>query len=157
MKATSLLKKQHQEVRGLFRKVQKAEDTDTRQKLMTEISEKLTVHTTIEEEIFYPAVRGLGTEKAEDEVLEALEEHHVVKLVLEELPSLNPEDEHFAAKMIVLSELVEHHAGEEEEEMFVLAQKLGNATLEKLGEQMAARVDELAAEVREPAVSSRRR
>jgi hemerythrin-like domain-containing protein len=147
MKATSLLKKQHQEVKGLFRKIDKAEDGSSRQELMTQIIEKLTVHSTIEEEIFYPAVRGLGSQKAEDIILEALEEHHVVKLVLEELPTVDPEDEHFSAKMTVLSELVEHHADEEEDEMFVLATKLGDAELESLGAQLAARADELSRQV----------
>ena len=143
MKATSLLKKQHQEIKGLFRKIDKTEDASGRQDLMTQIIEKLTVHSTIEEEIFYPAVRGLGSQKAEDIILEALEEHHVVKLVLEELPTVDPEDEHFSAKMTVLSELVEHHAEEEEDEMFVLATKLGDAELESLGAQLAARAKEL--------------
>jgi (p)ppGpp synthase/HD superfamily hydrolase len=143
MKATSLLKKQHQEVKGLFRKIDKSEDASSRQELMNQIIEKLTVHSTIEEEIFYPAVRGLGSQKAEDIILEALEEHHVVKLVLEELPAVDPEDEHFSAKMTVLSELVEHHADEEEDEMFVLAAKLGDTELESLGAQLAARTEEL--------------
>jgi hemerythrin-like domain-containing protein len=143
MKATSLLKKQHQEVKGLFRKLDKSEKASTRQELMSQIIEKLTVHSTIEEEIFYPAVRGLGSQKAEDIILEALEEHHVVKLVLEELPTLDPEDDHFSAKMTVLSELVEHHADEEEGEMFTLATKLGDDELESLGAQLAERTEEL--------------
>src|SRR6266545_450898 len=143
MKATSLLEKQHQEVKGLFRKIDKSEDASTRQELMSQIIQKLTVHSTIEEEIFYPAVRGLGSQKAEDIILEALEEHHVVKLVLEELPTMDPQDEHFFAKMTVLSELVEHHADEEEDEMFALATKLGDAELESLGAQLAARMEEL--------------
>ena len=82
-------------------------------------------------------------------VLEALEEHHVVKLVLEELPTVDPEDESFTAKMTVLGELVEHHADEEEEDMFPLASKLGDEELETLGQQMAARADELTAETKE--------
>ncbi len=143
MKATSLLEKQHQEVKGLFRKIDKSEDASTRQELMSQIIQKLTVHSTIEEEIFYPAVRGLGSQKAEDIILEAVEEHHVVKLVLEELPTMDPEDEHFFAKMTVLSELVEHHADEEEDEMFALATKLGDAELESLGAQLVARTEEL--------------
>jgi hypothetical protein len=86
-------------------------------------------------------VRGLETRKAEEMVLEAYEEHHVVKLVLAELPRVNPEDERFEAKMTVLSELVEHHAEEEEKEMFKLAQKLGKGELEALGEQMEKRFE----------------
>jgi AAA+ superfamily predicted ATPase len=149
MKATTLLKKQHQEVKGLFRKVDKMEDATARQDLVAQIIGRLTVHATIEEEMFYPAVRSLWTQKAEDSILEALEEHHVVKLVLEELPTVDPEDEHFSAKMTVLSELVEHHADEEEEEMFVLAGKLGDRELETLGVRMAARTEELSASLQE--------
>jgi hypothetical protein len=74
-------------------------------------------------------------------VMEAYEEHHVVKLVLAELPRVNPEDERFEAKMTVLSELVMHHVEEEEKEMFKLAQKLGRNELESLGEQMEERFE----------------
>jgi len=152
-----MLKKQHQEVKGLFRKIDKAEAPGVRSDLMAQIIEKLTVHSTIEEEIFYPAVRRLGNQKTEDTILEALEEHHVVKLVLEELPTVDPEDERFAAKMTVLSELVEHHADEEEDEMFTLAVKLGDGELESLGMRMAARAEELSSGVQEKALRPVRR
>jgi hemerythrin superfamily protein len=157
MTATNLLKKQHQEVKSLFRRVQKTDDTEARQELTKEIINKLTVHAKIEEEIFYPAVRGIGTEKAKDLVLEANEEHHVVKLLLEDLPIIDVEDEAFTAKMTVLGELVEHHADEEEKDMFPLAQKLGEAQLEALGEQMAARAEALMGQTAEPAGRGRRR
>jgi hypothetical protein len=77
-------------------------------------------------------------------VAEALEEHHVVKLVLRELPQVDPEDERFEAKMTILSELVEHHADEEEEEMFKTAQRLGDDELKELGARMQARFEGLA-------------
>jgi len=157
MTATNLLKKQHQEVKSLFRRVQKTEDTEARQGLTKEIINKLTVHAKIEEELFYPAVRGIGTEKAKDLVLEAYEEHHVVKLFLEELPTIDAEDEAFTAKMTVLGELVEHHADEEEKDMFPLAQKLGEAQLEAVGEQMAARVEALTGQAAEPSGRGRPR
>ena len=144
MKATDLLKKQHKEVKGLFKKVEKTEDARERKQLMEEITRALEMHTRIEEEIFYPAVRGLETKKAEEMVAEAFEEHHVVKLVLQDLPNVDPEDERFEAKMTVLSELVEHHADEEEKEMFKTAQRLGNEELEDLGEQMEARMGDAA-------------
>lgn len=156
MKATTLIKKQHQEVKSLFRKIDKTEGPSVREDLMTQIIEKLTVHSTIEEEIFYPAVRSLGSQKAEDTILEALEEHHVVKLVLEELPTVDPADEHFSAKMTVLSELVEHHADEEEDEIFALALKLGDGELETLGMRMAARAEELSSRMQESGRSARR-
>ena len=141
MKATDLLKKQHKEVKALFKKVESTENARERRRLMNEIATALEGHTTIEEEMFYPAVRGLETQKAEEMVLEAYEEHHVVKLVLAELPQVDPEDERFEAKMTVLSELVEHHADEEEKEMFKVAQKLGKEELEALGEQMEERFE----------------
>jgi hemerythrin superfamily protein len=143
MKATELLKKQHREVKGLFKKVEKTENARERRPLMDKIAEALKMHTRIEEEVFYPAVRGIGTKKAEEMIAEALEEHHVVDLVLVELPKVDPEDERFEAKMTVLSELVEHHADEEEEEMFPVAEKkLGDEELEALGERMQAMMGE---------------
>jgi hemerythrin superfamily protein len=143
MKATDLLKRQHKDVKTLFKKIERAESARERRQLLNEVAGRLEGHTVIEEEIFYPAVRGLETSKAEEMVLEAYEEHHVVKLVLAELPRVNPEDERFAAKMTVLSELVEHHAEEEEKAMFKLAQKLGKDELESLGEQMEERFEAL--------------
>jgi hemerythrin superfamily protein len=137
MKATDLLKKQHKTVKALFKKVENTEDGRQRRQLMEQIANELKIHTKIEEEIFYPAVREIGTSKAEELVDESFEEHHVVDLVLAELPKVDPEDERFAAKMTVLSELVEHHADEEEEEMFPMAEKkLGRERLQQLGEQM---------------------
>jgi hemerythrin superfamily protein len=137
MKATDLLKKQHKNVKALFKKVEQTEDGRRRRQLMDEIANELKIHTKIEEEIFYPAVREIGTSKAEEIVDESFEEHHVVDLVLAELPQIDPEDDRFAAKMTVLSELVEHHADEEEDEMFPMCEKkLGRERLEQLGEQM---------------------
>jgi hypothetical protein len=141
MKATDLLKKQHREVKSQFKKMESADSPRLRRQLMAEIARNLEAHTIIEEEIFYPAVRGLETRKAEEMVFEAFEEHHVVKLVLAELPRVNPEDERFEAKMTILSELVEHHVEEEEKEMFKLAQKLGKDELEDLGGQMEERFE----------------
>ena len=151
MKATDLLKKQHKEVKALFKKIEKTENGRARRQLMDEIATALKGHTVIEEEMFYPAVRGLETQKAEEIVLESLEEHHVVDLVLAELPKVNPDDERFEAKMTVLSELVVHHADEEEKEMFKLAQKLGKQELESLGRQMAERFEAVRGQVREAA------
>jgi hypothetical protein len=143
MKATDLLKKQHKEVKGMFKKMEKTEDPRQRRQLMEEISSALEAHTVIEEEMFYPAVRELDSKKAHEMVDEAFEEHHVVKLVLKELPSVDPSDERFEAKMTVLSELVEHHADEEEDEMFKLAAKLGADELQDLGAQMESRFEQM--------------
>jgi hemerythrin superfamily protein len=137
MKATDLLKKQHRSVEKLFKKVENTEDSRGRRQLMEQIATELKLHTKIEEEIFYPAVRELGTSKAEEMIDEAFEEHHVVELVLAELPKVDPEDERFDAKMTVLSELVEHHVEEEEGEMFPMAEKkLGAERIKELGQQL---------------------
>jgi hemerythrin superfamily protein len=137
MKATDLLKKQHRQVEKLFKEVEKTEDPKQRRKLMEQITADLKMHTQIEEEIFYPAVREVGTAKAEEMIDAAFEEHHVVDLVLAELPQVDPEDERFEAKMTVLSELVKHHVEEEEEEMFPMAEKkLGAERIKELGQQL---------------------
>ena len=141
MKATELLKKQHREVKTLFRQVKKA-DARGRRAGMDEIAAKLEAHMRIEQEIFYPAVQEIGTKKAEEIVPEAFEEHHVVELVLGELPGVDPKDERFEAKMTVLEELVEHHVEEEEKEMFKLAEKLGSERLAELGDEMQSALGE---------------
>jgi len=138
MKATDLLKKQHREVKGLFKKIDKTENAGERRKLMETIAQELQMHSTIEEEIFYPAIREIESKKAEKMVDEAFEEHHVVKLVLAELPKVDPDDERFEAKMTVLSELVEHHVEEEESEMFKIAEKLGADRLSTLADEMTS-------------------
>src|SRR6187431_521360 len=106
MKASQLLKKQHRDVEKLFATALKTEDPKARRRAMDEIKAQLEHHTNIEENIFYPAVRELGTKKAEEMIGEAYEEHHVVKLVLAELPKVDPSDDAFEYKMTVLKELV---------------------------------------------------
>jgi predicted helicase len=144
MKATELLKKQHREVKGLFGQAKKAPPAKRRD-VMDEITHKLHTHMMIEEDIFYPAVRELDTKKTGELVPEAYEEHHVVKLVLDELPEVDLKDDQFEAKVTVLSELVDHHVKEEEAEMFKSAEKLGAERLTELGEEM-----ETAAETPDP-------
>ena len=141
MDPTKFLKKQHREVEALFKQVEKTENPRQRRELLGRIKAALDLHMMLEEEIFYPAIRELGTDKAEEMVLEAFEEHHVAKLVAAELPKVDPEDERFEAKMTVLSELIEHHVDEEENEMFKLAKKLGKDTLEEVGDRMAAEAE----------------
>ena len=141
MKATELLKRQHREVKGLFKETRKASGAKARRSGMEEIATKLLAHMAIEEDIFYPAVKELGTKKTAEMVPEAYEEHHVAKLVIRELPKVNPEDERFEAKMTVLEELIEHHVEEEEKEMFKVAEKLGAERLTELGAEMKAAFD----------------
>lgn len=146
LKATDFLKKQHKVVMKLFKEVENSEDPRARRRLMADIAAHLKVHTTIEEEIFYPAVSEIGTDKAEEMILEAVEEHHVVDLVLAELPTVDPAADTFEAKMTVLRELIEHHVEEEQDELFPMAEKkLGRERIDELGEELERRADALEA------------
>jgi hypothetical protein len=108
----------------------------------------LRVHSKIEEDIFYPAFKAAG-EKSDDDKMyfEALEEHRAAgELVLPDLENTDPGSDQFSGRAKVLKELVEHHAGEEEKEMFPRARKLLSAAeLNALGAQMAARKRQLMA------------
>ena len=139
--AIALLKQDHEKVRALLGTFEKAGSGPRREKLFAQIEQELKVHTTIEEEIFYPAYRDAVKKKDDRELYqEALEEHHVVDLVLPELKRADPAGEIFGAKAKVLKELIEHHAGEEEKEMFPKARKvLGVAELRNLGGRMQSR------------------
>ena len=113
--------------------------------ISSKIEMELKIHTTIEEEIFYPAYREAATKKDDKELFfEAKEEHHVVKLVLPEVRSTPPNADEYEAKAKVLKELVLHHAKEEEKEMFPRAKKLmSRDELADLGGRMEARKKEL--------------
>jgi len=150
MDATTLLKKDHETVRELFKKYEKLGDraTASKQRVFEEIQQELEIHSKIEEEIFYPAVRGARSKEAQEIVLEAIEEHNVVKTLLEEISDLTPEAEEYDAKVTVLQENVEHHADEEEKDMFPEAKKhLSKEELERLGTEMEARKETLKEEV----------
>ncbi|MEA2414218.1 MAG: hypothetical protein QOI58_875 [Thermoanaerobaculia bacterium] len=147
--AIALLKEDHKKVKGLFADLEKSSmrGGPRAQKLVAQIDKELTIHTTIEEEIFYPAFRDAVRSKDDKKMyFEAKEEHHVVKLVLPEVKEGGMAVEEFAAKCKVLKELVEHHADEEEKEMFPEARKaLSRPELQELGDRMAARKKELGA------------
>lgn len=117
--AIALLKKDHREVEQLFKRFEKAGENahKTKGALVASMIEALSRHAAIEEIVFYPAIRR-EVPKAESAVLEALEEHHVVKWLLSELEGLDPAAERFDAKATVLIESVRHHVKEEEQELF---------------------------------------
>jgi len=145
--ATALLEADHEAVTKLFKQFKTASDKHDHNKqemIVDEIIAALTVHATIEEEIFYPAVKKARAQHIKDEVREAYEEHAQIKVLLAALGKLTPEDESYEAKVKVLKEDVEHHVKEEEGEMFPDAEKfLGKERLELLGNQLANRREEL--------------
>ena len=140
-----MLKQDHRTVKELFSEYEKLEDEDREEKdrLFREINEELTIHAEIEERLFYPAVRDVKTDEAEDLVNEAVEEHHFIKTMLEELSVLQPGEPSFDAKMKSLKENVEHHSDEEEKEMFPQAEKLPEEALESLLIEMEALKNDL--------------
>jgi hemerythrin superfamily protein len=120
MDALELLTTDHQKVRELFdefRTAKEADDEQTMQRLRQQIFEELQTHTRIEEDIFYPAVKALDVEELTEVVDEGIQEHHVVKVLMREIEGLS-DMTIFESKMTVLMENVEHHADEEESEMF---------------------------------------
>ncbi|MCX7360385.1 MAG: hemerythrin domain-containing protein [Alphaproteobacteria bacterium] len=144
MDAVALLKADHRKVEGLFEKYESAKGSDRKAALAKEICTELCVHATIEEEIFYPACKG----KVEEDLLdESYVEHDGAKVMISELMNGSPDDEFYDAKVTVLSEEIEHHVKEEEkrsEGLFAQAKDAG-IDMEALGEQMAARKEELLA------------
>jgi hemerythrin superfamily protein len=146
MNALTLLKKDHAKVKGLLSELESTTErgVQTRQRLFAEIKAELTVHETIEEEIFYPELKAHP--KAKDIVLEAYEEHNVVDTLMGELSSLSVEDETWGAKAKVMQENIEHHIEEEEGEMFDKAEQVFDETeLEDLGRRMAERKESVPA------------
>jgi hemerythrin superfamily protein len=140
MDAITLLKNDHKTVEKLFTQFEKAGDTAYRTKraIVDRIIEELSVHAVIEEQLFYPVTRATVPE-TEDIALESLEEHHIVKWVLNELDSMSPEDERFDAKVTVLMENVRHHVEEEEGEYFPKVRaELGRHALNELGDALMA-------------------
>jgi hemerythrin superfamily protein len=150
VKATRLLKEDHSKVKALFREYESAGENAHKQKqgIVEEVFRELEVHTQIEEEIFYPAVKAKMGDEGEELVAESLQEHHVVDVLMGEMRQLEPDNPEYEAKFTVLMENVEHHAEEEEKEMFPGAEKKLGAELDALGERMQRRKDELQAATR---------
>jgi hemerythrin superfamily protein len=143
MDAITLLREDHDNVRKLFTKFEGAGDRAHAEKrrIVDKIIEELTVHAFIEEELFYPTVKGLESpgngESPQELVKEAEEEHAQVKLLLGELETMSPEEEYFDAKVTVVIDDVRHHAEEEEQEMFPkVREAMGRNDLQDLGQRM---------------------
>jgi hemerythrin superfamily protein len=115
-----------------------------KENLVKQILTELFIHSKVEEEIVYPAVKDKG-EDAEDIIDEAENEHRVVKFMMAELSKMSAEDEQFEAKVTVLCELVNHHIKEEEKEMFKKLRE-SDADLNSLAQEVLTRKDELTAQ-----------
>ena len=139
MDAIALLKEDHDKAKKLMDELEQTTErgVKTRQEKWTRLLKELTIHENIEEEIFYPALHKHP--KLKDIVLEALEEHHLVDEIVEQLKDMPFEDEHWGAKFKVTKENVEHHIEEEEGPMFSTVQRVfTKEDLEELGSRMEA-------------------
>jgi hypothetical protein len=148
MDALELLKTDHDKVKRLLTELESTTErgVKTRHALFATIKGELTVHEIIEEEIFYPELKG--NPKAKDIVLEAYEEHNVVDTLMRELESTPVEDETWGAKAKVMKENIEHHIEEEEGEMFKQARQVFDGSeLDELGARMADRKKSAAQEL----------
>lgn len=148
MNALTLLEQDHRKVQGLLEELETTTErgVKTRTELFGRLKSELTVHETIEEEIFYPSLKEHP--RAKEIVLEGFEEHHVVDALMGELESTPVDDETWGAKAKVMIENIQHHIEEEEGEMFDKARQVfDRQELEDLGETMAVRKEQAMREV----------
>lgn len=147
--AIDMLLEDHKKVQKMFKDFEKLdrEDTEAVQELVSTACTELKVHSMLEKELFYPAVRD-QIEKEEDEDLlnEAEVEHQTADQLIETLEGMDPGDAMYSAHFTVLSEYVKHHIQEEEKEMFPRVKKLKSLDLDALGEEMMGRKQELMSE-----------
>jgi hemerythrin superfamily protein len=145
--AITLLKKDHAMVQALAKEFRAAE-SDEQEAIAEHICNLLTVHTSIEEEIFYPAAReGLPDEEGEDLLNEAEVEHAAAKELIAKIESMSSDDDLFAATVNVLMEYVQHHVEEEEDELFPRCKKSKEMDLNAIGQALASRRRELLEEL----------
>ena len=136
--AIVLLKNDHKEIRRAFTDFEKLGDGATSSKgtVVDRIIELLTAHTYIENEVMYPRVSSLLPD-LKDDILESYEEHHVADVLVTELAAMEPSDERFSAKTMVLIESVRHHMKEEEDEWFPQVRAgLGRKALQEIGSEL---------------------
>lgn len=139
--AVELLKADHRKVEDLFKQFEKATNESKKEEIADEIDLELRVHSMIEEEILYPALRDVDSEI----VAESFEEHGVVEQLLNELATMELSEEQFEAKFKVMQENVEHHVEEEEKEMFPKASKAPG--YDEIGPKMEQRKQQLMKEL----------
>jgi hemerythrin-like domain-containing protein len=143
-----MLMSDHQKVKGLFQQYEQAQDGREKRRIAETVFKELEVHSKLEEEIFYPAVRKAGGSEEKELVAESIEEHHVVDVLIKELKGMSTTDERYDAKFTVLMENVKHHIQEEETEMLPDARsKLGDEA-QQLAQKMEQRKQELMAAAR---------
>jgi hypothetical protein len=145
MDAVDVLMADHREAEEVFEAFEKARSADRKKALADKVCLALKAHMQAEEEIFYPETREAGVE--EDDLNEGIAEHDAAKMLIAEIEEMDPSDELYDAKVHVLSEAIEHHVKEEEEEggIFAQARKNEDVDLNEMATRIKARIEELKA------------
>jgi hemerythrin-like domain-containing protein len=139
-RATTILKKDHRVVSGLLWSVSQTTNPTIRKSIFNQIHNHVDTHATVEEEIFYPAVRHLYTNDAEHQVNEAFREHQDIRDLLKQISAIDASSFEFMSKVNELKEKIEHHVEEEERGMFPMVHRnMSNEELEHLGRRMHER------------------
>jgi len=140
--ALSLLLDDHRNAKKLFKQFQEAGSDSEKQDIAQTVCKELTIHTMLEEEIFYPFIRKEGGDTFADMLDEAIVEHASAKELIAQIQSMRPADDMYDARVTVLCEYINHHVKEEEDEMFpkVVSKKID---LREIAEMMMARKEEL--------------
>lgn len=132
MDALVMLREEHKAIKRMFREFERGDLT-----VVADFCRELMIHSDMEEAVLYPAIREAVAD-SKDLVMEGIEEHHEVKLLIGELNVMTPDEDHYKAKATVVRENSEHHFGEEEDDMFPKIRKaMGRNRLIELGAQMA--------------------
>lgn len=132
MDALVMLREEHKAIKRMFREFERGDLT-----VVADFCRELMIHSDMEEAVLYPAIREAVAD-SKDIVMEGIEEHHEVKLLIGELNVMTPDEDHYKAKATVVRENSEHHFGEEEDDMFPKIRKaMGRNRLIELGAQMA--------------------
>ena len=151
--AIELLREDHQKVQDLFEEFEGA-DTRSQQRIVDQALTELEVHAKLEEGLVYPAIREALDE--EDMMDEALEEHHVVELLIKELRKMSPKDDRYHAKFTVLTEMVKHHIEEEESDMLPQAEET-DIDMAELGQEAMALKDKLLSKMHSSSSSKKKK
>ena len=143
--AASLLRRDHAQIRDLFEGYHQLGDPPrpSKRELFELIRRELRAHAAVEEEILYPAVEHGPDPRARELVRDARQEHRILRGLLSEIRSLSPDDESFDTRMAVLRETCEHHAAEEERELFPIFIRLPPQVREDVSDRLRTRRDEL--------------
>lgn len=149
MKATALLHQDHEKVNQLFQEFEQSPAKNKKKEIFEAIKTELELHSQVEEEIFYPAVRQAkgGGGNTEDLIIEGMQEHQGIDFMIEEISEMSPDDELYVVKVAELKDAVVHHVEEEETKVFQEAQRyFSNEVLEELGNEMQQRKQSIQAE-----------